>query len=72
MTKITYGISGELTREFDEDYTVGNLKGDRSVLGALGASESVQAVSQGETLSDSDHVADYSRIALEKQASSKA
>jgi hypothetical protein len=72
MTKITYGISGELTREFNEDYTVGQLKADRSILGALGAPESVQAVSQGETLDDGEYVAEYSRIALEKQASSKA
>ena len=72
MTKITYGISGELTRNFDSDYTVRQLKSDRSILGALGAPESVQAVNNGETLDDSERVADYDRIALEKQASSKA
>lgn len=71
MTKVTYGVSGELIRAFDSDFTVGQLKSDRSILGALGAPESVQAVNSGETLDDNDYVAAYNSIALEKQASEK-
>lgn len=69
-TTINYGVSGSLTRSFDG--TVGELLADKSVLAALGAPEAVRAVSNGETLSNSEYVSDYSTITLEKQASSKA
>lgn len=72
MTKIRYGITGEISRDFPADYTVGNLLSDHSILGSLGAPENVVALSFGETLSSTALVADYSSITLEKKASSKA
>jgi hypothetical protein len=71
-TTIRYGVSNTVTRSFDSNYTVGSLIADRSVLGALSAPEGVVAVSNGATLTNTDYVADYSTITLERQASSKA
>lgn len=72
MTTIRYGVSSSINRDFDSEVTIGELIADKTILGALGAPESVRAISNGETLDDNDYVADYSTITLEKQAASKA
>lgn len=69
---IRYGMSNSVSRSFNEDYTVGSLLRDTSILGALSAPEGCVAVSNGRTLSSDDYVADFSSITLERQASSKA
>ena len=69
---IRYGMSNSVSRSFDENYTVGSLLRDTSILGALSAPEGCVAVSNGQTLSSDNYVADYSSITLERQASSKA
>jgi len=69
---IRYGMSNTMTRSFEENYTVGSLLRDTSILGALSAPEGCVAVSNGRTLSSDDYVADFSSITLERQASSKA
>tara|TARA_E500000318_G_C3388174_1_gene144884 strand:+ start:170 stop:415 length:246 start_codon:yes stop_codon:yes gene_type:complete len=69
---IRYGMSNSVSRSFNEDYTVGSLLRDTSILGALSAPEGCVAVSNGQTLSNESYVADYSSITLERQASSKA
>ena len=71
-TTINYGMSNRISRAFNDTYTVGDLIADRSILGALSAPEGVVAVSNGVTLSSSAVVMDFSKITLEKQASSKA
>ncbi len=65
-------MSNSVSRSFNEDYTVGSLLRDTSILGALSAPEGCVAVSNGQTLSTDAYVADYSTITLERQASSKA
>lgn len=72
MTTIRYGVSSSINREFDSEVTVSELLADKTILGALGAPESVRAISNGETLEGDDYVVDYSTITLEKQAASKA
>ena len=69
---IRYGMSNSVSRSFDENYTVGSLLRDTSILGALSAPEGCVAVSNGQTLSNDSYVADFSSITLERQASSKA
>ena len=69
---IRYGMSNSVSRSFNEDYTVGSLLRDTSILGALSAPEGCVAVSNGQTLSNESYVADFSSITLERQASSKA
>ena len=69
---VRYGMSNSVSRSFNEDYTVGSLLRDTSILGALSAPEGCVAVSNGQTLSNDSYVADYSSITLERQASSKA
>ena len=69
---IRYGMSNSVSRSFNEDYTVGSLLRDTSILGALSAPEGCVAVSNGQTLSNDSYVADFSTITLERQASSKA
>tara|TARA_Y100000004_G_C8887002_1_gene400250 strand:- start:359 stop:589 length:231 start_codon:yes stop_codon:yes gene_type:complete len=69
---VRYGMSNSVSRSFNEDYTVGSLLRDTSILGALSAPEGCVAVSNGQTLSTDAYVADYSTITLERQASSKA
>ena len=65
-------MSNSVSRSFNEDYTVGSLLRDTSILGALSAPEGCVAVSNGQTLSNESYVADFSSITLERQASSKA
>ncbi len=72
MVTIKKGISASITREFADDYTVGNLLADRAVLGALNAGENVSALVNGETLDASEYVNDYSVITLEEAAAKKA
>jgi len=72
MTKISYGLSNVIEKEFDREYTVGQLLRDRSVLSVLNAPENVTAVSAGETLNAGDYVADYRSITLSKEAADKA
>ena len=72
MVTIKKGLSATISREFDSDYTIGDLLADRSVLGALGAGENVRAVSGGETLDNDDYVNDFSVITLEEAAAKKA
>lgn len=72
MTTIRYGVNSSINRDFGVEVTVNDLLADKTILGALGAPESVRAISNGETLDGDDYVADYSTITLEKQASSKA
>ena len=72
MVTIKKGLSATISREFDPDYTIGDLLADRSVLGALGAGENVRAVSGGETLESDDYVNDFSVITLEEAAAKKA
>jgi hypothetical protein len=73
QTVIKYGISNQLPpREFDSNFTVGELLTDSTTLGYLSAPEGCVAVSGGETLSSHDLVSHYRTITLEKQASSKA
>ncbi len=69
---IRYGLTNQVTRDFDSETTIRELLADRSILAALSAPESVTAVSGGETLSAGDYVSDYVSITLEQQASSKA
>lgn len=69
---VRYGMSNTVSRQFEENYTVGQLLSDTSILGALSAPEGCVAVSNGRTLSSNDYVADFSTITLERQASSKA
>jgi len=69
---IRYGMSNSVSRTFDENYTVSSLLRDTSILGALSAPEGCVAVSNGQTLSNENYVADYTSITLERQASSKA
>tara|TARA_R100001224_G_C4006227_1_gene144550 strand:+ start:728 stop:1012 length:285 start_codon:yes stop_codon:yes gene_type:complete len=69
---IRYGMSNSVSRAFNEDYTVGSLLRDTSILGALSAPEGCVAVSNGQTLSNESYVADFTSITLERQASSKA
>ena len=69
---VRYGMSNTVSRQFDENYTVGQLLSDTSILGALSAPEGCVAVSNGRTLSTSDLVGDFQTITLERQASSKA
>lgn len=69
---IRYGMSNSVSRTFDENYTVGSLLRDTSILGALSAPEGCVAVSNGQTLSNESYVADFTSITLERQASSKA
>ena len=69
---IRYGMSNSVSRSFNEDYTIGSLLRDTSILGALSAPEGCVAVSNGQTLSNESYVADFSTITLERQASSKA
>lgn len=71
MTTIRYGASSSINRSFDDEYTVGDLLRDKAVLGALGAPESVRAISNGETLERDEIVNGYNTITLEKQASEK-
>lgn len=72
MVTIKKGLSATITRDFDDETTVGDLLADRTVLGALGAGENVRAVSGGETLDSSEYVNDYSVITLEEAAAKKA
>ena len=65
-------MSNSVSRSFNEDYTIGSLLRDTSILGALSAPEGCVAVSNGQTLSNDSYVADFSTITLERQASSKA
>ena len=65
-------MSNSVSRTFDENYTVSSLLRDTSILGALSAPEGCVAVSNGQTLSNENYVADYTSITLERQASSKA
>jgi sulfur carrier protein ThiS len=69
---IRYGLTNSVTRSFDEGVTVGDLLQDRSIRAALSAPEAVVAVSNGDTLRNSDLIEDYDSITLEQQASSKA
>ncbi len=69
---VRYGMSNSVSRAFEENYTVGQLLSDSSILGALSAPEGCVAVSNGATLQSSDLVTDFSSITLERQASSKA
>lgn len=71
-TTINYGVSASITRDFDDEVTIGDLLSDKTVLGALGAPESVRAIANGETLDNDDTVSDYRTITLEKQAAAKA
>ena len=72
MVTIKKGLSATISREFDSDYTIGDLLADRGVLGVLGAGENVRAVSGGETLESDDYVNDFSVITLEEAAAKKA
>ncbi len=72
MTTVNYGISGTLSKSFEDGYTVADLLADKNILGVLGAPENVRAISAGETLSGDELVNDYTTITLDKQASSKA
>lgn len=69
---IRYGMSNSISRGFEENFTVGHLLRDTSILGALSAPEGCVAVSNGQTLSNESYVADFTSITLERQASSKA
>jgi hypothetical protein len=69
---IRYGMTNSVTRDFDNDATVGDLLNDTSIRAALSAPENVRAVSGGQTLDASDYVTAFSAITLEQQASSKA
>ena len=69
---IRYGMSNSISRGFEENFTIGALLRDTSILGALSAPEGCVAVSNGRTLSSDDYVADFTSITLERQASSKA
>jgi hypothetical protein len=69
---IRYGMSNSISRGFEENFTVGQLLRDTSILGALSAPEGCVAVSNGQTLSNENYVADFTSITLERQASSKA
>jgi hypothetical protein len=69
---IRYGMSNSISRGFEENFTVGQLLRDTSILGALSAPEGCVAVSNGQTLSNESYVADFTSITLERQASSKA
>mgnify|MGYP003628549303 CR=1 FL=1 len=76
MTTVTirYGMTNSITREFEEDSTIGSILADRGILGALNAPEGCVAVASGENLSNDDYVHNSAgtTITLEKQASSKA
>ena len=69
---IRYGLTNSVTRDFDNEATVGDLLNDNSIRAALSAPENVRAVSNGQTLDASNYVTAYSSITLEQQASSKA
>ena len=69
---IRYGLTNSVTRSFDEGVSVGDLLPDRSIRSALSAPADVVAVSNGDTLRNSDLIEDYDSITLEQQASSKA
>jgi|AACY02.8.fsa_nt_gi hypothetical protein len=71
-TIIRYGMIRNISRAFSPDYTVGELLRDRGILMELGAPEGCQAVAHGETLGTHEHVSQYDRITLEKQAANKA
>lgn len=71
MTKVSYGMTGSIEKDFG-DMTVSELLSDRNTLAAIGAPEGVVAVSRGETLDGDRYVADFSNITLEKRAASKA
>lgn len=71
-TTVKYGISGQLERAFDGNYTIGDLLADRQILGALGAGDNVVAIAGGEQLANSELVSHYGSISLEKAAASKA
>jgi len=69
---IRYGLTNSVTRDFNNDATVGDLLNDTSIRAALSAPENVRAVSNGQTLDASNYVTAFSSITLEQQASSKA
>ena len=71
---IRYGVTNNITRDFDTEMTVGQLLGDRSILGALNAPEGCVALTGGTQLSHDTYLDDFSgeTVTLEKQASSKA
>lgn len=69
---IRCGMTNMITRDFDDNATIGDLLDDNSIRAALSAPENVRAVSGGETLSADDYVTAFSTITLERQASSKA
>lgn len=71
---IRYGVTNNITREFDSETTIGDLLSDRSLLGALNAPEGCVALSGGTQLSLDSFISDFSgeTVTLEKQASSKA
>lgn len=69
---LRYGLTNTVTRSFNDNTTVGDILTDRSILAALSAPESVNAVSGGETLAHDEYISNYNAITLEQQASSKA
>ena len=71
---IRYGLTNEITRDFDNEEEIADILTDRNILGAINAPEGCVAISNGETCSSSDYVSNFagSTITLEKQASSKA
>tara|TARA_R110001592_G_scaffold73141_1_gene223407 strand:+ start:524 stop:754 length:231 start_codon:yes stop_codon:yes gene_type:complete len=71
---IRYGVTNNITREFDSEMTVGQLLSDRSLLGALNAPEGCVALVGGTQLSSDTYLDDFSgeTVTLEKQASCKA
>jgi len=69
---IRYGMTNSVTRDFDNEATIGDMLNDRSIRAALSAPENVRAVSGGQTLDSDDYITSFSSVTLEQQASSKA
>lgn len=69
---IRYGMTNSVTRDFDDEATIGDMLNDSSIRAALSAPENVRAVSGGQTLDSDDYITSFASITLEQQASSKA
>lgn len=71
-TKITYGLTSSVEKEFDPSVTIEALLADECLMANLGAPQGCVATYKGVAIPANQPVSRYAKIELEKRAASKA
>lgn len=69
---IKHGHSGSLTREFEDNYTFGQLKAATDIRAALGTADNVRALLDGQAMNDAAVIPPQATVRLETACNTKA